>query len=150
MPQGVFFFKCCCPLWQRLYFWRRIIDVGGGISFIDSPPGECKMLRDGSETLPTSPLSHSFLHAYLYLLLLPPGLTQISTTSSSRDRQEANRVGGGMHEVLKQAQWLRVTHDLPSFRNSKMNMSIKQMYTASHEFWQSYERIPANTVNKTV
>lgn len=47
---GSFFFKCCCPLWQRLYFWRRIIDVGGGISFIDSPPGECKMLRAGSDT----------------------------------------------------------------------------------------------------
>lgn len=91
--------------------------MGGGIGFIDSPTGECKMQRAGSETLPTSPPFHSFLHAYLHPLLLPPWLTQISTASSSRDMLETKRVGEGMNEVLTQAQWLRVTHDPPSYRN---------------------------------
>lgn len=42
-----------------------------------------------------------------------------------------------MNEVLTQAQWLRVTHDLPQLQGLEdEHVNKTKMYTASRGFWQ--------------
>lgn len=48
--------------------------------------------------------------------MLPPWSYTDTNHHTFQDRQDAKKMGGGMNEVLTQAQWLRVTCDLPQLQ----------------------------------
>lgn len=48
--------------------------------------------------------------------MVPPWSYTDTNHHTVQDRQDAKKMGGGMNEVLTQAQWLRVTCDLPQLQ----------------------------------